>query len=311
MSLCYLFSGQGAQRVGYLEDCLQNYPEFIDNIKLAQKLTDYPLETVFRSGPQERLNETIYTQLFLFIYGYTLAKIIEKKISIKPSYLSGLSIGEYASLCYADVFTFEDGINLVFNRANLMHKSCIAKKGTMFALIGASYETAKQFCGSLANLGIITIANYNAQSQIVIGCEERLKDKVLSDYKKFNIKRAIELKVEGAFHTPLMEYAAQNLSYYIDAIKFQNAKIPVVSNTTAREEIEVVQIKENLKKQIISPVLWYDSMLYLKECGMKKFVELGPGGVLSDLVKKTIIDATVYKIDTKQDLDNVLDIVKN
>ncbi len=311
MSWCYLFSGQGAQRVGYLEDSFQDYPEFIDNINLAQKLTDYPLGTVFKFGPQEKLNETIYAQLFLFVYGYTLGKIIGEKTNIRPAYLAGLSIGEYTALCYAEAFTFEDGVKLVFNRANLMHKACIAKKGAMFALIGASYQQAKQFCEFLANSGVITIANYNAPTQIVIGCEDKLKERVLSDYKKFNIKRAVELKVEGAFHTPLMAYAAQILSYYINNTKFQDAKIPVISNTTAKEEIKTQEIKENLKRQIINPVLWYDSVIYLKEHAIKNFIELGPAGILSDLVKKTIPDAITYAIDTKQDLDNILYNLKN
>lgn len=310
MKCCYLFSGQGAQKVGYLDDCFAKYNEFLENIRLAEKLTDYPLELVFRYGPQEKLNQTIYTQLFLFIYGYTLAKILERETNIRPSYLAGLSIGEYTALCYANVFSFEDGIKLVFDRATLMHKACVSKNGTMFAMIGATFESAKRLCESLAQEGIIAIANYNAQNQIVIGCEERLRDKVVNGYKNFGVKRVVELKVEGAFHTPLMDYAAQNLSFYIDNTPFQNAQIPVVSNTTATVEVEAANIKENLKKQIITPVLWYDSMLYLKEQNVKNFIELGPAGVLSDLVKKTIPDALVYKVDNKQDIENIINILK-
>lgn len=310
MKWCYLFSGQGAQKVAYLAECFEKFPQFISNIKLAQDLTGYPLETVFLYGPQQKLNETIYTQLFLFIYGYTLARILDEKTNFKPSYLAGLSIGEYTALCYAEVFNFEDGIKLVFNRANLMHKSCVAKKGTMFALIGASRESAKKLCETLANAGIISIANYNSQNQIVIGCEEKLKEKVLSEYKNFGIKRAVELKVEGAFHTPLMEYAGKNLSFYIENTKFQNAKIPVISNTTAKEEIYPEQIKENLKKQIINPVLWYESLLYLKEQDVTNFVELGPQGVLSNLVLQTIPSASVYRIDNFADLNNLLHTLK-
>ncbi len=311
MSWCYLFSGQGAQKIGYLEDVIQKYDDFAKNIEVAEKITNYPLETVFRFGPQEKLDQTIYAQLFLFIYGYTLAKLIKRETNFELFYLAGLSIGEYTALCYADVFNFESGIKLVFNRANLMHKSCIAKKGTMFALIGADIETVEKFCHKLSEYGIVQIANYNAQNQVVIGCEERLREKILIEYKNFGIKRAIGLRVEGAFHTSLMEYAAQTLVYYIDNTTFYNSKIPVISNTTAKEEVTIEEIKENLKMQIISPVRWYESILHLKNKGVKNFVELGPGGILTDLVKKTYTDANVYKIETLTDLENIVTHLKD
>ncbi|MFN7181427.1 MAG: ACP S-malonyltransferase [Planctomycetota bacterium] len=310
MKWCYLFSGQGAQKAGYLSDAISKYDYLTDNIKVAEKITGYPLEMIFKFGPQEILNQTIFTQLFLYIYGTTLADLIEKQTNFRPSYLAGLSVGEYTACCYSGVFSYEEGIKLVFHRANLMHKSCIVKKGTMFALIGADIELVKNFCSKLSRYGIIEIANYNADNQVVIGCEQHLKEKVLREYRDSGIKKAIELKVEGAFHTSLMEYANQNLSYYLDKIKLNHPRIPIISNVTARDEIEPEEIRENLKKQTTSYVRWYESILYLKGKDVTNFVELGPGGVLSDLVKRTHPDAKVYKIDNLIDLENLIDSIK-
>jgi [acyl-carrier-protein] S-malonyltransferase len=307
---CYLFSGQGAQKIEYLQDAFTKYPEFENNIKIAEKITALQLLKVFESGPQELLNETIYTQLFLFIYGYTLANILEKETQKIPTYLAGLSIGEYTALCYAGVFSFEDGIKLVYNRGRLMHQCCVQRKGTLLALLGSTIESVKKMCDHLSQYGIISISNINSDSQIVVGCEEKVVEKVMNCSRDFGIKKVVQLPVEGAFHTALMQEAGENLAYFIDRTSMENARIPVISNTTAKEEISFYEIKENLKKQITNPVLWYHSIIYLKEKECTHFIELGPGGILSDLVKRVYPQSQCYKINNLSDLENAIEAIK-
>lgn len=305
MKTALLFTGQGSQYVGMMKDIAENIPELKKKIELADSILGYSLSEICFDGPIEKLKETRYTQPAIFLHSSILFDYLKSKIDFDAS--AGHSVGEYAALYAAGVIEFEDAIKLVSLRGNLMFKAGEQLPGTMFAVIGLNDEKVEEICKQLSDESkdnVVVAANYNSPGQLVVsGSCEYLRSKS-SIFKEAGAKMVQELVVSGAFHSPLMLPAKNELEIAINSTNFKNAKKPVYVNVLAEPLIEAEQIKQALIKQLDSPVKWTQSIKKMNQDGIDKYIELGPGKVLQGLVKRTLTGVEITGFDKYQDLQN-------
>lgn len=278
----YVFPGQGAQFSGMGKELYESSPEAKALMDKANDILGFRITDIMFSGTDEELKATKVTQPAIFIHSVALA-LCTPGLE-RPDMVGGHSLGEFSALVAAGAVSFEDGLKLVAVRANEMQKCCEKVPGTMAAIIGLPTEKVEEICGSID--GVVIPANYNCDGQIVISGE---KDAVLAACeacKQAGAKRALPLAVSGAFHSPLMEPARAELAKAIEATEVRAPRCPIYQNVTALPETDPVRIKENLLKQLTSPVRWTQSVKNMLADGATEFTELGPGTVLQGLVKR-------------------------
>lgn len=307
MKNAFVFSGQGSQYVGMLKDICENYSQAKEQIKKADSVLGYNISSICFDGPSETLKETRYTQPAIFCHSAILTDLVKGKIDF--SAVAGHSVGEYAALYAAGVFSFEDALKLVSLRGELMFKAGEHEPGTMFAVIGGKDEQVEEICKNLTDKGdgaVIVPANYNSPGQIVVsGSAEYLKANA-KVFKEAGAKIVKELSVSGAFHSPLMLPAKEKLERAINEIKFNDAKVPIYSNVYAKPLNKADDLKAALILQLTSPVKWTQSVMAMKNDGINSFVELGPGKVLQGLIKRTLDDVEILGYDKSEELSAVL-----
>ena len=283
----FVFPGQGAQFSGMGRNLYETSPGAKALMDRANDILGFRITDIMFSGSDEDLKATRVTQPAIFIHSAALAlcgEIPGQAGHDGPDMTGGHSLGEFSALVAAGAMSFEDGLRLVAVRANAMQKCCEAVPGTMAAIIGLPAETIEEICA--ATPGVVIPANYNCDGQIVISGE---KDAVLAacaSLKDAGAKRALPLAVSGAFHSPLMEPARAELAEAIEATEVKTPHCPVYQNVTSLPETDPVRIKDNLLKQLTSPVLWTQSVKNMLADGATSFVELGPGTVLQGLIKR-------------------------
>ena len=278
----YVFPGQGAQFPGMGKELYESSPEAKALMDKANDILGFNITDIMFGGTDEDLKATRVTQPAIFIHSVALALCTPGLPA--PDMVGGHSLGEFSALVAAGAVSFEDGLRLVAVRANEMQKCCEKVPGTMAAIIGLPNETVEEVCAGVP--GIVIPANYNSDGQIVISGE---KDAVLAAceaLKAAGAKRALPLPVSGAFHSPLMEPARAELAKAIEATEVKAPRCPIYQNVTALPETDPVRIKENLLKQLTSPVRWTQSVKNMLADGADSFLELGPGTVLQGLVKR-------------------------
>ncbi len=278
----YVFPGQGAQFSGMGKELYESSPEAKALMDKANDILGFRIIDIMFAGTDEELKATKVTQPAIFIHSVALA-LCTPGLE-RPDMVGGHSLGEFSALVAAGAVSFEDGLKLVAVRANEMQKCCEKVPGTMAAIIGLPTEKVEEICGSIE--GVVIPANYNCDGQIVISGE---KDAVLAACeacKQAGAKRALPLAVSGAFHSPLMEPARAELAKAIEATEVRAPRCPIYQNVTALPETDPVRIKENLLKQLTSPVRWTQSVKNMLADGATEFTELGPGTVLQGLVKR-------------------------
>jgi len=256
MKTALLCSGQGSQYVGMISDLSNKFPIVDKLVKQADEIVGFPLSTICFTGPAEKLKETRYTQPALFLHSASIYEILKNEINI--SAIAGHSVGEYAALYISGVLSFEDALNLVSLRGQLMFAAGEITGGTMFAIINLDDKKIKEICSNLTdknNNVYVVPANFNSPGQVVIsGNSEHLRNNIHL-FKDAGARMTKELSVSGAFHSPLMAPAQQKLEEAINSIKFNDAKFPVYINVTAEPVINGEEIRKNLIKQLTSPVL--------------------------------------------------------
>ena len=278
----YVFPGQGAQFPGMGKGLYESSPEAKALMDKANDILGFNITDIMFGGTDEDLKATRVTQPAIFIHSVALALCTPNLPA--PDMVGGHSLGEFSALVAAGAVSFEDGLRLVAVRANAMQKCCEKVPGTMAAIIGLPNETVEEICAGVP--GIVIPANYNSDGQIVISGE---KDAVLAAceaLKAAGAKRALPLPVSGAFHSPLMEPARAELAKAIEATEVKAPACPIYQNVTALPETDPVRIKENLLKQLTSPVRWTQSVKNMLADGADFFLEIGPGTVLQGLVKR-------------------------
>lgn len=278
----YIFPGQGAQFSGMGLDLYENSPLAQELFEKANNILGFPITDIMFEGSNEDLKETKVTQPAIFLHSVILAKTLGD--SFKPDMVAGHSLGEFSALVAAGVLTFEDGLKLVSQRAQAMQKACELQPSTMAAVLGLEDHVVEDVCASTE--GIVVAANYNCPGQLVISGEVEAIHKACEALKEKGARRALVLPVGGAFHSPLMEPAREELAAAIENTTFSKPNCPIYQNVTASAITDENEIKTNLIAQLTAPVRWTQSVQQMIADGASHFTEVGPGKVLQGLVKK-------------------------
>ncbi|MFT7113495.1 MAG: [acyl-carrier-protein] S-malonyltransferase [Candidatus Azotimanducaceae bacterium] len=278
----YVFPGQGAQFVGMGKDLYDNSPVAKALFDQANGILGYNITDIMFAGTDEALKQTKVTQPAIFLHSVILAKVLGDEF--KPEMVAGHSLGELSALVANNTLTFEDGLRLVYARALAMQKACEAQESTMAAVLGLEDEVVENICKETA--GIVVAANYNCPGQLVISGEIEAIDAACAALTEAGARRALKLPVGGAFHSPLMEPAREELAAAIEATTFSTPSCPVYQNVTATAVTSPDEIKKNLIAQLTAPVKWTQTVKQMLADGASHFTEVGPGKVLQGLVKK-------------------------
>lgn len=279
----YVFPGQGAQFVGMGKDLYDQSPLAKEYFEKANEILGYRITDIMFEGTPEDLKQTKVTQPAVFLHSVISAFVLGD--NFKPEMVAGHSLGEFSALVTAQALSFEDGLRLVYARAMAMQKACEIEPSTMAAVLGLSDDDVEEVCDSITNL-VVVAANYNCPGQLVISGSIEGIDKACILLKEKGAKRALKLPVGGAFHSPLMKPAGEELQAAIDATTFTKPICPVYQNVNAYPQTEAEEIKQNLIDQLTSPVRWTQTIKNMITDGATEFIELGPGDVLKGLVKK-------------------------
>ncbi len=279
----YVFPGQGAQFVGMGKDLYENNPLAKEMFEKANEILGFRITDLMFAGTDEDLRQTKVTQPAIFLHSVILAKTLGDQF--KPDMVAGHSLGEFSALVAAGALSFEDGLVLVSKRALAMQKACEATPSTMAAVLNLPDATVEEICATITD-EVVVPANYNCPGQIVISGSVPGIDAACEKMLAAGAKRALKLKVGGAFHSPLMEPARTELAEAIEQTRFNKPVCPVYQNVNAKPQTDPDTIKENLVAQLTAPVRWTQSVENMIADGAVKFTEVGPGAVLQGLVKK-------------------------
>ena len=282
MKNAYIFPGQGSQYPGMAKDLYESNAVAREMFEKANDILGFRITDIMFEGTAEELKQTKVTQPAVFLHSVVLARCLPE---FRPDMVAGHSLGEFSALVAAGALDFEEGLRLVSIRAQAMQKACEAVPGSMAAVLAMPAEKVEEICASCE--GIVVAANYNCEGQIVISGEVSAVNEACTRLKEAGARRALQLPVGGAFHSPLMEPARAELAEGIEKATFHTPVCPIYQNVTARPTTDAQEIKANLLTQLTSPVRWTQSVMNMIADGADKFIELGPGKVLQGLVSKT------------------------
>lgn len=285
MKTAIVFPGQGSQYPGMGKDLCAASSDARALFDRADEILGFEISKIMFEGTEEQLQATSVTQPAIFLHSVILAQVL----GIQGDMTAGHSLGEFSACVFAGALSFEDGLRLVSIRANAMQKACDIEPSTMAAIVGMSNEDVDALCNEVE--GIVVPANYNSHGQLVISGSFPAVEKAMEMAKAKGAKMAKALKVAGAFHSPFMEPARQELARGIEQAPFSTARIPVYQNATATAETDPGRIRENLIRQLTAPVKWTQSVEQMVKDGCGNFIEVGPGKVLQGLIKR--IDSNV------------------
>ncbi|MGC8829865.1 MAG: ACP S-malonyltransferase [Verrucomicrobiia bacterium] len=303
MKTALLFAGQGAQYVGMGKELSEAYPEARELFDRANQILNYDLTSICFEGPEDILTKTENAQPAIFLVSWIAFSLLQKEYpQLKYEATAGLSLGEITALTAAGAMKFEDGLALVHKRGKYMQEACDRTSGAMVAVIGMEPRVVNEVCMECD----VDIANLNCPGQIVISGEKEKIQKACEVLKSRGAKRILPLQVAGAYHSRLMESARPLLASAIDKIMLFDPSVTVVSNVTAMPYVEKSQIRDTLVQQLTSTVRWEDCIRYLLNSGFTRFIELGPGTVLSGFMKRIEPSATILNVADPQSLEKTV-----
>lgn len=279
----FLFAGQGAQKLGMARDLYDQYPIVKETFDQASRVLGYDLRDLI-DHDEEKLNQTRYTQPAILTTSVAIYRLLVEN-GLQPDMVAGLSLGEYSALVAAGSLDFEDAVALIAKRGQFMETAAPAGTGKMVAVMNTDVALIEEACEKASDKGYVKPANYNTPAQIVIGGDVAAVDAAVDYLKEAGAKRLIPLNVSGPFHTALLKPASEKLALELETVDFRDFQVPLVGNTEAKV-MEKEQIKSLLARQVMEPVRFYESIDTMKELGLTKVIEIGPGKVLSGFLKK-------------------------
>ena len=299
----FLFAGQGAQKLGMARDLYDQYPIVKETYDQASRVLGYDLRDLIDQD-EEKLNQTRYTQPAILTTSVAIYRLLVEK-GLQPDMVAGLSLGEYSALVAAGSLDFEDAVALIAKRGQFMETAAPAGTGKMVAVMNTDVALIEEACKKASDKGYVKPANYNTPAQIVIGGDVAAVDAAVDYLKEAGAKRLIPLNVSGPFHTTLLQPASEKLALELETVDFQEFQIPLVGNTEAKV-MEKEQIKSLLARQVMEPVRFYESIDTMKELGLTKVIEIGPGKVLSGFLKKIDKNIEVLAVEDEASLQALL-----
>jgi [acyl-carrier-protein] S-malonyltransferase len=301
-----IFPGQGSQTVGMCSDFYNKFERVKKIFKQVDQILNFPLSDIVLNGPEDKLNLTQNTQPSIMMVGYSIYSVLKNEFGInlnEAKFFAGHSLGEYTALVCSDSLNLETAANLLHQRGKFMQEAVPKGKGSMLAILGLEYDKILEEIKAASSDGVCEIANDNCPGQIVVSGEKNAIEKMSDNLKKKSIKSII-LPVSAPFHCSLMKNAAENMKSKITDAVFKKPNPGIISNVTAKIENDPTTIKELLIKQITSTVRWRESLEYMINNGIDQFIEIGPGKVLSGLVKRTNRKIKISNLNSFEDVNN-------
>jgi [acyl-carrier-protein] S-malonyltransferase len=297
----FVFSGQGAQSSGMGADICKSSPAAAMVFEKADEALGWSISDICFNGPDEKLTESRFCQPAIYTMSAAcLAAFNEKYQDVRPLAIAGLSLGEFAALCASGVFSFEDGLKLVAKRGELMDTACSETQGGMASVLGANQNIIQEVCEECD----IDIANLNCPGQIVISGEKIKVENAIKTLKEKGIRKIIPLKVAGAFHSRLMQSAADKFKEIIADVELKTPSIPVAQNFTGKFTNDIEEIRNNLVEQVAGSVLWEDCVKTVAGTGARQIIEFGPGKVLTGLIKRIEVNVATYNINSVESIEH-------
>ena len=305
MGLGFIFPGQGAQEVGMIADIAAVEPVVDRRFEEASQAVGFDLAGVVRGGPAERLNHTAVTQPALLMVGVALFDVWQRRNGRQPVVVAGHSLGEYSALVAAGALDFANAVTLVHERGKLMQAAVPTGEGAMAAILGLDDAVVEECCAAVA--GTVTPANYNSPGQVVIAGSAGAVAAAIDACKARGARRAVPLDVSVPSHCALMAPAGDPLGELLNGVDLRDPRIPVFQNYTATGATDAATIRDNLLRQLVSPVRWSESVAAMAAAGTTTFVECGPGNVLAGLARRIDRSLTVHGIGTRDGIDNAIE----
>lgn len=312
MKYAIVFPGQGAQEVGMGRDLFESFVPSRSVFERSDEALGFSLSRIIFAGPDDELKKTEYAQPAILTMSMAVHRCLEEETGVEfaPEFVAGHSLGEYTALVASGTLSLEDGVRLVHLRGKLMQEAVPLGKGSMAAIIGLDRESVISICEEVSSLGVCQAANFNAPGQIVISGEREAVDKAVSMCKDAGAKRALPLKVSAPFHCSLMRPVADRLRESFSRCSWNRPKWPLIANVSAGLVSDVESIQEALFLQTFMPVLWSGSIELMISRGVRSFLEVGPGSVLSGLIKRISADSRCLSVNDHEGIREVIDFLK-
>lgn len=308
--IAFLFSGQGAQYLGMGKDLFENMDVCKEVFKQADNALQFSISNMCFQGQEEDLNRTENTQPAILTTSIAALKALES-FNIKADITAGLSLGEYSSLVYSGVMSFQEAVVLVKKRGRYMQEAVPEGKGIMAAIMGLNYSDMEKICSDCSYLGTVELSNINCPGQVVIGGEVEAVRAACSAAKDKGARKAVELTVSGPFHTSMLKPASEKLEEELKNISINQFAVPVVTNVTGEVIEKVDDVRPYLKKQVMSTVLFEKSINTMIEFGVDTFIEIGPGRVLSGFVKKVNRKVLALNVQDMKSLNSTVEKLRS